>query len=148
MSLREAITAANGNGQADTIAFQPGLSGTIRLDNGALTIKGSVTITGPGAGEITLSGENNSRVFLVDDASVNVISVTISGLTLTGGKATGSNGGGAILVANEDLTLRGVVITGNTARDGGGVFVDVTGRLTLEDSTISANHAVGVDSGG
>src|SRR5262245_27120887 len=141
-SLREAIDAANATPEADAIVFHPKLSGTIRLA-GQLNVTGPLTITGSGAGVITLSGENSSRVFLVDNGSVNVMSVTISGLTLTGGRATGSNQGGAVEVTNEDLTLRGVVITGNTARDGGGVYVNPTGRLTLEDCIISGNSATG-----
>src|SRR5262249_15031241 len=146
-SLRQAILDANATDDADTIDFQPGLGGTIRLDNGALQITRSLTISGPGAGALTLAGNGFARVLEIDNGAAGPIRVSLSGLTLTRGNA-GSGGGGAIMVADEDLTLRGVVITGNTARDGGGVFVDPTGRLTLEGSTVSANRAVGVNSSG
>jgi hypothetical protein len=77
-SLRDAIanTAAGG-----TVDFQPGLTGTIILTSGELDIAEDLTITGPGAGVITVSGNNASRVF--DIAAENT--VTISGLTVADG---------------------------------------------------------------
>jgi len=147
-SLRQALADADAPG-ADTIVFQPGLTGTITL-SGQLNVNDSVTITGPGAGVLTISGNNNSRIFEIDNGTNTSIDVTISGLTLTQGNS-GVLDGGAIRVANEALTLRGVVITGNTAggvvRGGGGVFIDLNGRLRLEDSTVSNNNAT-TDGGG
>jgi parallel beta-helix repeat protein len=67
-------------------------------------------------------------------------------LTLTRGNA-GALFGGAIEVADESLTLNGVVITGNTTASidggGGGVFINEAGRLRLEDSVLSGNTATG-----
>src|SRR5262249_39705076 len=64
ISLREAVTAANNTAGSDAITFQAGLSGTITLINGELpTIISTVTITGPGAGVLTISGNNVSRIF-------------------------------------------------------------------------------------
>src|SRR5262249_47440078 len=111
-SLRQALADADAPG-ADTIVFQPGLSGTITLSR-QLFVNDSVTITGPGAGVLTISGNNHSRIFQIDNGTNASIDVTISGLTLTQGNS-GVLDGGAISVANEALTLRGVVITGNTA---------------------------------
>ena len=52
-SLRAAIAAA-ANG--DTIDFAPALNGqTITLTSGALTITQSLTISGPGAGNLTIT---------------------------------------------------------------------------------------------
>src|SRR5262249_40604697 len=60
-SLRAAIAAAH-NG--DTINFAAGLIGqTIALSSGELLIKHNVTIVGPGADKLTISGSNASRVF-------------------------------------------------------------------------------------
>ena len=47
-SLRDAIIQANGTTGADTITFQPGLTGTIVLTSGELDINESLTINGPG----------------------------------------------------------------------------------------------------
>src|SRR5262249_31105777 len=57
-SLRQAIDKANGALGADAIVFQPGLAGPITLTSGELDVMDSVTITGPGAGVITVSGNN------------------------------------------------------------------------------------------
>src|SRR5437870_998206 len=57
-SLRDAITQANTHGGADTITFQPGLTGTIALTSGELDITDDLTITGPGADKLTVSGNN------------------------------------------------------------------------------------------
>src|SRR5262245_30437143 len=147
-SLRQAILDANAMAGADTILFQPGLKGTITLTGGQLTVTGPTTISGPGAGMLTISGNNASRIFLVDDGNpATVENVAISGLTLTRGKVTGNfQQGGAIQVANEDLTLSDMVITGNTAEGqvtaGGGVAVGRTGRLTLVNSTVNNNTVV------
>ena len=72
--LRNAIIAANtdapsgacpaGNG-ADTIAFQ-GLSGTISLSSDLPAIGSDVTISGPGAALLAVSGQDAHRVFLVE----------------------------------------------------------------------------------
>src|SRR5262245_32271627 len=141
-SLRQAILDANAAADADVISFQPGLSGTIPLTSGHMNITASVTITGPGAGALTVSGSNISRIFNIDNVAAGAINVTISGLTLTLGNVPTSSlvsGGGAILEADENLVLSGVVITGNTAKGGGGGMAVLGGRLTLEGSTISNN---------
>src|SRR5262249_49360320 len=55
-SLREAIALANGAPGPNTIIFAAGLTGTITLTQGELIITDSVTITGPGASALTVSG--------------------------------------------------------------------------------------------
>src|SRR5947209_12190527 len=59
-SLRAAIlsTAAGG-----TVDFQAGLTGTITLTTGELAIAKNLTIAGPGAAKITVSGNHVLRVF-------------------------------------------------------------------------------------
>ena len=85
-SLRAELAAANSG--ADTIVFAHGLHGTITLAS-ELQITDSVTIDGPGANKVTVSGNNASRVFEVD-AGFNV---TISGLTVSHGYAPNFGGG-------------------------------------------------------
>ena len=104
----------------------------------------------PAAGVVTVSGGNAVRVFNVDNSAPSAIDVTISGLTVTGGN--GSSGGpsptsldgGGISVADENLTLSNVVITGNAAlngNDGGGVAATGAAFLTVRNTTISGNTA-------
>ena len=81
-SLRADIAAAH-NG--DTIVFAPSLVGkTITLTSGELLIKKSLTIAGPGTGELTVSGNNMSRVFEL--SSKTKPQVTVSGLTVSNGQ--------------------------------------------------------------
>src|SRR5262245_22744715 len=145
-SLRQAVLAANADpASADTIVFQPGLSGTITL-SGQLDITGPVTIQGPGAGVITVSGGDASRIFSVDDGKDGAINVTISGLTLTHGNA-GTKAGGAIMAADEALTLSGVAVVTNKAARGGAIFAgggafDDKGSVTIENCTITGNQSL------
>ena len=118
-SLRQAVIAANANAGADTIVFAAAFNSeagdTIRLTGGeiaitdALTIDGGagVTITGDAAGDdLTLAGgitdavasraagvlDDNSRIF-----NSTAGSLSLNGLTLTGGAAPLNGAGGAIL---------------------------------------------------
>jgi predicted outer membrane repeat protein len=144
-SLRQAIEDANGAAGADTILFQAGLTGTIVLTTGQLSITDSVDLQGPGAAALAVSGNNASRVFyLYNNAAL--IDVTLSGLTITGGNASI---GAGIVDFDENLTLDQVTVTGNSASgDGGGLWADgFNMTLTIRDSTISGNTS-GDDGGG
>lgn len=138
-SLRKAVEDANALAGADTILFRSDLTGTIKLA-AEIPITDSVTITGPGAAVIAVSGDNQYRIFNIDNAAA-VIDVSISGLTLTQGHAPAADGG-AIFSDDEALVLSGVVISANSAGDrGGGIFIDNNGSLTLENSTLTGNSA-------
>jgi hypothetical protein len=140
-SLRQAILDSNGTTvENDLIVFQPGLTGTLTLTDGQLAVTRPVTINGPGSGALTISGNNASRIFLVNDGSAGALNVAISGMTLTGGRETGLFPGGGIQVTDENLVLSDMVITSNTAPLGGGIAIGPNGRLTLLNSTVSNNH--------
>src|SRR6516162_6075218 len=57
-SLRDAIATTPAGG---TVAFQPGLTGTIPLTTGELAVNKDLTIEGPGADVIRVSGNHASR---------------------------------------------------------------------------------------
>ncbi len=140
-SLREAIALADAN-PGSTITFDPealgGTPQTITLTQGELDITAATTIAGPGAGALSIGGDNASRIFDIDDRTAASIAVSISGLTLTGGNA-GSDGGGAIYNA-EDLTLTDCTVSGNLAAIGGGI--DKFGTLNMIGCTVSGNQTV------
>jgi hypothetical protein len=136
-SLRDAIAATPSGG---TVDFQPGLSGTITLMTGELLIDKDLTIAGPGAGVVTVSGNNNSRVFDVTATAT----AAISGLTIADGSA---DFGGGIANAGT-LTISDSVISGNTSVGGGGIGNVISSRLTIINSTISGNSAAGSGSVG
>src|SRR5262249_12713887 len=104
-SLRQAILDANVNPGPDQINFADGLSGTIALTGGHLTITDGLTIDGPGVDQLAVSGSSQSRVFSISGGAM----VTIAGLTIRDGKAVGAVGapalGGGILNTSSTLTL-------------------------------------------
>lgn len=122
-----------------------GLSGTIDLTGGVLTIGTDVTILGPGASTLTINGGSGGPIFDV----VTGITASISAMTLTDGSGNGSGDGGAITTAG-NLTLDNMVITNNTATASGGAIFQNGGSLAVTDSTISNNSiaATATASGG
>jgi hypothetical protein len=129
-SLRAAITAATSG--SDTINFS-NVIGTIYLTS-TLTINNSVTINGPGANLLTVSGHSTSVI------TVNSGTVSISGLTIAGGYGSGSAGGGegGGIYSQGTLTVTNCVFSGNgAAYFGGGIYNQ--GTLVVSGSTFSSN---------
>lgn len=154
-TLRQAITDADSNSGADMIVFRSGLTGTITLTGGQLYISDPLTIQGPGASQVTVSGNNASRVFVVSgvEQSTSPELSTISGLTITAGDSGDFDGGG-IYATFSGLTVSDSVVTDNhSGRNGAGIEVEdaVQGgeSLTITSSTISGNssdfHGGGVE---
>jgi hypothetical protein len=111
---------------------------TIKLTNGELLINKDLTIAGPGAGQLTVSGGGASRDFEVYSAQ-STIKVVLSGLTISNGNAFGSWGGG-VYNGGENLTLSGCTLSGNSAQAGGAIF-NYFGTVTVSGCTLSDNHA-------
>ncbi|HTH53908.1 MAG TPA: hypothetical protein VL495_08165, partial [Edaphobacter sp.] len=80
-SLRDAINQVNGGAGGDTINFS-GVTGTIMVTS-QLTISQQVTINGPVANILAISGGDTTRVFYITAANT-----VISGLEITHGNAT------------------------------------------------------------
>jgi hypothetical protein len=148
-SLRQAVLDANASPGADTIDFAPGLTGTIALTSGQLTITDGVTIDGPGADLLAVSGNHQSRVLRISGG----VTVSIADLSITKGRAAGD--GGAILNTGSTLDLDRVVLSKNQAVGpsggsgrGAGVASVSGATLTVTDSLFTQNQAVGGDTGG
>lgn len=162
-TLRAALASAVAN---DVITFAVGLPATITLTTGELFVP-SVTITGPGAANLTISGNNGSRVFHINASA----SASISGLTISNGSSVGggvgaaiyndhatlmlanclvnsniAGSGGAIYNDHATLTLTNCLVDGNTATSNGGGIYNTLATLTLSNSTISNNS--GTSGGG
>jgi CSLREA domain-containing protein len=149
-TLRNAIKAANQNtaqgtcpaGQpsptADTIDFSVPAGSTITLTSALPAITSDVNISGPGQGQLTVSGADTYHPLKVSSGAV----VSISGLTISHGKwsVACSCFGGAISNSG-NLTLNGVAVTQSSVTDvfgvGGGIFND--GTMTIQNSTVSSN---------
>ncbi|HEY8560131.1 MAG TPA: choice-of-anchor Q domain-containing protein [Pyrinomonadaceae bacterium] len=118
-SLREAITVANSIVTFDkVILFDPQIFGakqTIVLGGAELTTSGfgTLAIFGPGRDLLTISGDNQSRVFTVGTGAA----VTIKDVAISYG-----NGGGA-----------------NLPGSGGAVLVQPDSSLSLIDSAVKFN---------
>src|SRR4051812_25199962 len=69
-TLRYGIAAAS---SGETIDFDPDLSGTIRLSRGELVVDKSLTIEGPGADRLAISGHRSDRIFHVAAGGVDVV---------------------------------------------------------------------------
>ena len=139
-SIRGALAEARAG---DTIAIP---AGTYRLTLGQLSVPRSVTVTGAGADRTTIegSGGQGGRIFEVGDPSTDP-TVEISHLTMAGG--TSFCGAGGNLVNHGDLRLHHVHVTGGRAASGGGV-ANLSGVLSIEQSLVDGNTAVGCDGGG
>jgi Ca2+-binding RTX toxin-like protein len=145
-SLRDALDQANVDRATDRVVFQSGLSGTIDLNpktgpyaySGQLNVFYPVDIVGPGADQITVSGDGQSRVFNISSEYTGD-NFSISGLKVTEGEAKYSDGGD-IRSDDANLTLSDMVIRTGTAARGGGVWENY-GTLTMRDSTVSGNGA-------
>jgi hypothetical protein len=137
-TLRDAIDDANDFSGATTITFGSSVTGQITLETGFLPITYPVAIEGPGASVLTVSGDDNSKIFYAIEAG----SVSISGLTLTDGFS--STHGGAIRSYGTDLTISDAVLAGNDAAQQGGAiwFTGADESLLVERSTIAGNSAV------
>src|SRR5262249_20352552 len=129
-SLRDAIATTPAGG---TVDFQPGLRGTITLTSGELAIDKDLTIAGPGADVITVSGNHASRVFEIGPT----FTVAISGLTIFNG-SVGDDGGG--ILNRGTLIVSDCTLSRNSSGsiNGGGAIFNA-GTLTVTDSTISDN---------
>jgi hypothetical protein len=140
-SLRATIAAAS-NG--DLIVFDPALDGqTITLTTGELLLDKDLSITGPGAGLLAVSGNNFSRVFEVASNTT----VSISGLTIRNGRSVTFGGGiynaGTLMLTS--ATVSDNVTVGYEPDFGGGIYN--RGTSTIQNSTITHNTAEGVNSG-
>ena len=130
-TLRDAVANICDGG---TVNFGPSLnSQTIILTSGEIVINKNLTIDGPGAGNLTVSGNHASRIFDIGGG------VTIQELTLQDGNA-GTGNGGAILTTSS-LTLTAVSFYTNTANLGGAVFNDA-GNMTIAGSIFVQNTSV------
>jgi hypothetical protein len=140
-SLRDAIASTPSGG---TVDFQAGLSGTIILTTSELGIAKDLTITGPGADVITVSGNRAFRVFNIAPTFV----VAISGLTIADGFPQ-TDGGGGILSAGT-VTITASILSGNRTapfgRSGGAISNSST--MTITRTTLNGNSVGNLSSGG
>ena len=156
-SLREAIAMATELDTVSRIYFAEEISGsTIALDS-ELTVTASMEIDGRESG-ITVSGQGECRVFVMEGTADKPINVKILGLTISDGFAasdTESTYGAGISAEFVNLTLRGCTVTDNAVSHtagityvyayGGGLYAS-GGTVSVSGCTFTGNSAT--DGGG
>ncbi|MBD5098437.1 MAG: hypothetical protein HDT35_02615 [Clostridiales bacterium] len=136
-----------------------------RTEGSNVTIK-NVTVTNGemgGGGAITVNGHDNTSLENVtitgnvaqgaggglaiqNGGSASLTNVTVSGNEATGGTLPTSTprpiGGGIYLGYLDEVSMKNVEVTGNSAaQDGGGVAAEVVEKIAMEDVTITGNTA-------
>ena len=142
LDLRQAVAEAQ---PGDIISFASTISTVTLLST--LTLGGDITIQPGAAASITITqGADNARVFDVLPGA----SVTVQGLTITGGTAVGANGTqGATGTHGHNSGIPGAggpagnggTGGGGALGDGGGILNE--GSLSLIDDVITGNTAHG-----
>jgi hypothetical protein len=161
-TLRDAVLQANMLGGAPVIQFDAGVFNpaapqTIHLVNGQISLATGMTIQGPGADALIISGNNASRVLQIEAAAQPV---RVAGLTLAQGS---SNGGSAVLNHSTGLVqLQSLVLARNAATpggysggndtlaqvgSGGAVYSHGTGALEIDGASFDSNIAAQLGGG-
>ena len=147
-SLRDALTDVL---DGETITFNtmlhtPGVKApmaVITLTSDELVINNNITIVGPGADMMTIARDASAAPFRIFEITPNH-TVTIEGLTISGGAASDIAGG--IYNDHSDLTVISCVLEDNNAFYGGGAiyndgFEFGSATLVVSDSTLTGNTA-------
>ena len=121
-SLRQAIADACGS---SPITFDAALTGsTINLGGTPIVISSNTSLTGLGSSLLTLSGNNQSRVFTIEPN----IQFTLSDIRLINGKE--SSNGGAFY--NQGITtLQNVILEGNSEGNSPKAFSTTPGKTVI-----------------
>jgi hypothetical protein len=118
---------------------------------GEISINKSFNITGNGASNTIISGNNASRVLNISGTGTTV---NLDGLKITQGSVSNNNGGGILVNSGTTLNLKNSTLSNNSATgtggggnegSGGGIYN--SGILTISNSTLSGN-STNVSGGG
>ncbi len=145
-SLRDAVATTPPGG---TVDFDPSLAGSTIVLSTQIVINKNLTIAGPGPGQVTVSGNNVTRIFNITGGN----EVAISGLRFINGFVTGGGlqlGSAIINQGAFNLTIDNCVFESNNAScnsvgcvTGGAVTQAISGGalLNVSDSVFRFNRA-------
>jgi hypothetical protein len=122
------------------VTFDPSLNGMAIGLTSAITISQSQTLQGPGAATLSISGGAATQLFVISST------VSLSGLTFTGGAHAGATSNGGAIDNEDTLTVTNCAFTSNTAGQYGGAVFNA-GTLTVASSTFTSNTAYGEGGG-
>ena len=141
LSLREAVNYAATHPGTHSITFASALTSggpaTLNLTEGLLSVAGTTTVNGPGAGLLILNTGGASRLFSIASGA----NVGLNSMTLTNGHSDASDNGGA-LVNSGTLVISNCTLAGNVvAGTGSGGGIENLWKITLTGCTLSGNSA-------
>ena len=140
-TLRDAITQAdNDPANSYAINFSVAVPGTIGLTSSLPDLSNNIALNGPGSSNLTVQRffsitAPDFSVFTVDSGAT----VSLSGMTITGGNAGNDNGGG--IDNSGTLAVSNSVFASNSATNGGGIANEIGATLTVTNSTFITNSA-------
>lgn len=145
-SLRWAIeNAPNGS----TITFAPRLRGTILLTGGDLQFVKNLTLLGPGADVLAISGgERGYIVHVTHDASVSITGLAFKDSKFRGNSPSFITNEGKLILSKSMVSNNWLYSDSRLASEKGGGGIYNAGTLSLIDSTVSGNTARGGSGGG
>ena len=112
---------------------------------------GTMTITGPGANKLTISGQDKYQVMVIVKGNVTISGVTISnGFLAPGGGYSVDPGWGAAIytAAGTTLTLKNDILADNVVTAGGGGAILSEGILNISGTTFVGNSVSTYTGGG
>jgi hypothetical protein len=148
--LTAAITAANATSEADTIILRQNITltavnSTTYGPTGLPVITGALTIAGGGQTLTRDSGAAEFRILAVGQSGELTLQQTVVSGGLTPSGSVPGDRGGAVFNRGV-LRLTGSTLRGNTAVEGGGLYNNSAGAVTLFNSLLT--HNVSLDRGG
>lgn len=108
-TLRWAMNTANADVTINEINFAKGLTGTITLASNLPNVSSNLSIYGPGASNMTISGDGQYKMFVVNSGRT----LNISGFTFTNSASDYSNGN-IFAVNGSTVNASDIVVTGIT----------------------------------
>jgi hypothetical protein len=140
-SLAAAVQSANSDTSPSLINFDPAVFSapqTITLTASLVLSNATepVTIDGPTAVTVTISGNSQYQDFVINNSAV---AATIQNLTISNGNG-GSNNGGGFSIGAGMVTIDHCTISNNSASNGAGIWLN-GGTLLVENSTLAGNTA-------
>jgi hypothetical protein len=135
-SLHAAIILANANAGTDTITFSASVN-SIVLTADLPAITETLTITGPGQTNLTISGNGSYSMF---DNQTNGVTFTASDLTLTNSKYVSSGGGILMNSNNAHFVANNITVSGVT--NSYAFYGKSANTITISNSTFQNNSAM------
>ena len=136
----------------DAAAFTGGNNNLIRLTQGQLTANDGLSIDGVSVGGVLVTGDADGDDITVFDSNITDVEASFVGFAGAADDLLDDNSRVLDFSGSGDLTLTGLTITGGRVTaddvDGGGIRFNSTGTLLLDQSTVSGNSTSGSSANG